>query len=658
MLKSFENSLLAVLRGILTDVALCFPALADGCDRDFARIRSNVDSRGLGVLTLELPALCKHFDKCLDLAIWTEPNLPLSRRSSPTVTSPRLFGGLWRMVFDNKGMLRDDVDTTAILMLRQLMLFGKKVKLECKPALTFKAIADFYEVEDAIAEPTLRWNGDNFDGGDARFLSLVEPTGFYPVKGELPLSLGVEPMRASLLRLVQSVADQLAWVLGAFNALDHRPKHGPGVVSDLKGGEFKYSFPNWSDRLETAFPYAEFAFANYGIWADGVDDTDRREAEPMSRLIVVPKTQKGPRLIAAEPTSHQWCQQVIWAYFKSSYLRKSLPGGVALNDFVSFGDQTTNQRLAQLGSVKGEFCTVDLSAASDRLSCFVVERVFRRNPALLDAFYASRTRYLRQDLDKRCPKIVRLKKFSTMGSACTFPVQSHVFLCVALASALYARGEEATPRTIAALAGQVRVFGDDIIVPKTGVAYLTEALGSLGLKVNQEKTYRYGRFRESCGLEAFAGEVVTPAYFLRPPKRTDPESIVSAIACRNNFYKKGMWRAAAVIEKTVPRGVSLPVVGAFSGLLGWTSFCGSDWSHLRTRWNRRLQREEIAMSLLSTKSAKRDPSHWGQLLQFFTEGPGPDIVWSSGVADRPRSLLKRGWVSTAELADILPRVGE
>ena len=658
MLKSFRKSLLSVLRGILTDVAQSYPALAAGCDRDFARIRSSVDARGLGVLTLELPALCKHLDKCIDNGLWTEPFTPLSRRSGPASPCPRLFGGMWLRLFDKKGMLRDQVDTHAYQLLRQLLLFAKKVRLECKDTAVYAAVASFYEIEEEIPQPTLPWNGRDFDGSTAKFLSLAEPPGFYPERGELPLLIGIEPRRSSLLQLIQSVADQLACVLGAFNAFDHKPKHGPGVVSDLKGGEFKYTFPSWPNRLERVFPLADFAYANVGLWADSVEEADHSDIEPSSRLIVVPKTQKAPRLIAAEPTAHQWCQQVIWSYFKTAYTNRPIVKGVTLDDFVSFGDQTGNQKLARLGSVNGAYVTVDLSSASDRLSCFVVERIFRRNPALLEAFYASRTRYLSQDIDKRCPKIVRLKKFSTMGSACTFPVQSHVFLCVALACTLYARGDKVTPRTIAALAGQVRVFGDDIIVPRVAGALLLEALGSLGLKVNQEKTYRNGRFRESCGLEAFAGDVVTPAYFLRPPTRTNPESVVSAVACRNNFFLKGMWHAAAAIERTVPQEFNFPVVEPSSGQLGWISFCGSDVSHLKTRWNKGLQRVETQVTVLSTESARKSPSHWGQLLQYFTEAPASDLFWTSGVADRPRCKLSRGWVSAAELGVILPRVGE
>jgi len=650
MLKSYEDSLLLVLRGILTDAARAYPADSDDFGRDFSRILRNVEARGLSVLTLELPALCKHLDRCLDNALWVEPCLPLSRRRGPHSTIPRLFARLWNRVFNDIGCFVDVVDIQAISFLRQLLLFAKKVKLECSPERTLTSIRDFYAIEDKMASPDLDWNGDTFSGGAAKFLNLADPVGFYPIRGELPLESRVEPIRTSLLKCIQQVADILSCVIGDFDPFDHAPKHGPGVVSDLKGGEFKYSFPSWPDRLETIFPYADFAFANYATWTDSLPAVEHYGSDPecSSRLIVVPKTQKAPRLIAAEPVAHQWCQQVIWSFFKARY------ASTFLDRFVSFGDQTGNQDLARLASKESSHWTIDLSSASDRLSCRVVERIFRRIPSLLDALYASRTRYLSQNLDDRSPRIVRLKKFSTMGSACTFPVQSHVFLAIALGSTLYGKGSAVTLKTIMGLAGQVRVFGDDIIVPKDGGRHTVEALGYLGLKVNQEKTYRNGRFRESCGLEAFDGIEISPAYFLRPPSETSPESIVSAVASSNNFFLKGFWNAASAIEQTMPRGITLPVVGIFSGFVGYSSFCGSDIRPLRRRWNKDLHREEVLVSKAVTAVEKQDVSHWGQLLQYFTERPEPDLFWSSGVVGRPRSKLRRGWVSATELGGLTP----
>jgi hypothetical protein len=80
-----------------------------------------------------------------------------------------------------------------------------------------------------------------------------------------------------------------------------------------------------------------------------------------------------------------------------------------------------------------------LKSASDRISCWVIERLFRRSPSLLSALYATRTRWITQSLDKKSPEACRLRKFSTMGSAVTFPVQTILFSVLAVSSVLYTR---------------------------------------------------------------------------------------------------------------------------------------------------------------------------------------------------------------------------
>ena len=653
MAKSYEKGTLGVVRGILADAMQCYPHLHREFERDYARLSKGVDTRGLSVLTLDLPALGKHLDRCLSDTIWSEPHLPFSRRAGPRTVIPRLFGGLLRMVFHPNGVLRDDLDVNAIAFLRQLYAVAKKVKIDCDPSRTFGAIREFYEIESSLPPPSLDWNGDGFVAEDASLLSFED---YDPLRHPDNLfSSTRQELRTSIfLRNLQTIADYGAWALGMFDPEAHSPKHGPGAVSDLSGREFKFTFPFWSDRLERVFPYDEFAFANYDHWIDAVtDEKVASSIEPMAKLIVVPKTQKSPRLIAAEPTSHQWCQQIIWSYFRARYQASTL------GEFVSFGDQTRNQILAKRASIQGSHCTVDLSSASDRLTCKFVERLFRRNPFLLEALYSSRTRYLRQDIDKKSPPLCRLKKFSTMGSACTFPVQSHAFLMIALSAVITVRGLPPTPRSVADLVGEVRVFGDDIIVPDDAGSLLCEALGNLDFKVNQSKTYRIGRFRESCGLEAYAGVDVTPAYFLRPPEATKPETVVSALEASNNLHSKGFWNAAEAVRRTLPQGLSIPVVGPVSGAMGVRSFVGTSLDSMRTRWSNELQRIEVRTTVASAKVTWVDPSHHGQLFQFFLEdpaskrGPGPlaqGLQWRSGYADRPRTRLVRRWVDQSELA--------
>ncbi|UJQ85764.1 MAG: putative replicase protein [Tuwendivirus faecivivens] len=659
MTKSYQLCLSGVLKALFLDAKSSFPDCHLELEKDESRLLRCVDRRGIRVYTLDLPALGKHFDKCLADGAWSKCGLALSRvvGSGSDLALPALFGSLLIRVFDASGVLRPDPDIGAIAFLRQFYCFGKKVMLPCADSATFESVEEFYRVDEAISRPNLDWDGSDFDSSEARKFDLVsfrdlgwngrrdygESFWSFPGAGfedDEHLSIG-------LLLSIQHVSDILAWELGYFSPKKFRPKHGPGAVSDLKGGRFKYAFPSWPERLSTVFPYSEFAFANEGLWSDAAQAEFLGEAssltceEPVSKLCIVPKTQKSPRLIAAEPVAHQWCQQIVWDFFRERYLSSPI-----LSKFVHFHDQTWNQDLARRASIDGSHWTVDLSSASDRLSCRLVERIFRASPALLDALYASRTRFIVQDVDKKSPMMHKLKKFSTMGSACTFPVQSHVFLCIALGACRYLDGKGAfrTKEELLDYAGEVLVFGDDLIVPSDAGKYLESALGYLGFKVNQSKTYRTGRFRESCGLDAFAGHDVTPAYVTRPVQASNPESIVSIVECANNFHMKGYWHAAAELRSTVPPGLLIPVVGADSGLWGDRSFSGSYVDHLQKRWNSKLQRWEMRVHRVSADVSRYDQSHWGQLLQFFTEDPDPEILWSSGAVGKARTKLRRAWV--------------
>jgi hypothetical protein len=125
----------------------------------------------------------------------------------------------------------------------------------------------------------------------------------------------------------------------------------------LRGGEYKYLFPHWPDKLDAVFSYSECAFANFGSWAAsvsrlGFDDSAMRH-EPPSRLIAVPKTYSGPRLIASEPVAHQWCQQTIRDFFVSRVADTSL--GLC----ISFRDQTPNQVAALKASATRASSTID-----------------------------------------------------------------------------------------------------------------------------------------------------------------------------------------------------------------------------------------------------------------------------------------------------------
>lgn len=212
--------------------------------------------------------------------------------------------------------------------------------------------------------------------------------------------------------------------------------------------------------------------------------------------------------------------------------------------------QDTNADLAIQSSGHGYYCTLDLSAASDRLSYKLVEALFPESWfALLVGCRSKRT---------RMPdgSSLELRKYGSMGNATTFPVQSLIYW--ALLTALLV---ELKAGTTSECASNVYAYGDDIILPSTYARDAIALLTDVGLKVNESKSFVNGSFRESCGAHAYHGVSCKPTY-LRTTSRTGP-GLVSMCACANSLLRAG-WKTPAerlfkYIEDTVE--MRLPVVG-------------------------------------------------------------------------------------------------
>jgi hypothetical protein len=429
-----------------------------------------------------------------------------------------------------------------------------------------------------------------------------------------------------------------------------RPKHGPGAVSDCRG-KSKYSFPNWPRKLELTFPSSEFAVPNANFFHEGIERKvlGLSAHEPPSRLIVVPKTQKAPRLIASEPVAHQWMQQAV-----RLFLLPKVESGI-LRGVVRFNDQTYSQKGALAASASGHGCTIDLSSASDRLSCWTVERFFRANLSLLEAFHACRTRWVVNEIDKKLPKYLVLKKFAPMGSALTFVVQSVVYATTSVActmverygTSLYRMSTKKFRLAAQKCARSTIVFGDDIIVPERSYSLVSEVLSYLGLKINTDKSFVGGFFYESCGVDAYAGVDVTPAYYLQDLVESDPSSLSSVVESSNNFHRKGLWKTAEWLSNQIPDRLSrrLGIVGHDDGAFGLASFCGRSFSHLKEKWNDQYQRNEYLMLTVFTREKRKQVEGIYSLFQYFTESPDPSLPWSSGEGSRVRPKYRVSAIS-------------
>lgn len=650
MPKSHVADLSQIVRALLEDAKTIYPGLERDFARDFARLSHLVCDRGISVFVTDMPAAAKHLDKCLARGEYITSGLPLTRRVSRKVVIPKFLRGLYLLIFHEDGRLKEDYDAEAITVLRQVLLVGKKAKLRCSDSAVLREIREFCIVDARLRDPSGFWNGDTEPE------LCCEPILNRFDRDWIYTGRAADRGRDSKSRLhtflcnLDKVSRYAASTLGHYDPLEWKFRHGPGVVSNRSNHSNKYKFVAWGDRLETAFPIADCGYHNHASWAANANSQDWDHNDPRSRLIDVPKTYTKPRLIAAEPSEHMWCQQNIW-HFLCERVKTTWIG-----NFITFRDQAPNQRLCKLGSREGHFATVDLSAASDRVTCRFVECLFGGNVNLLKALRASRTAWI------ETPQLgleFQLKKFSTMGNACTFPVQSIGFMCIAIAAVATSRGlDPLAMLRDGALDGEVAVFGDDIIVPTDSRELLFEGLEILDFKVNQDKSFWTGRFRESCGVDAFDGVDITPVYW-RAPCGSDPESIVSFVTVRNSFYRKGYFNTVRYLDSTI-RVRFLARVPVGSGHFGLESWGKPDLRDYKTRWNGKLHRFEFLSTVAYSRQSKEAIEDDSALLQFFTEDPDPTIIWRSGVAQRPKHSLKLGWapVDILEAQPELPGIDE
>jgi len=371
------------------------------------------------------------------------------------------------------------------------------------------------------------------------------------------------------------------------------PAHGPGSTADRLYGNQKWDLRVWTDRLERVFPHREFLLPNLRFATEDEpigSNQDPWPAYPVTllphadevpaELIFVPKTQKNPRIIVREPTYNQYVQQAIARptvqLLEKGYLHGACNPG---SWFIGFEEQWPNQALACIGSEDGSLSTLDLSEASDRVPNWLVEDLFGDWPHFLEGIEACRSERVRLPDGSVIPVI----KYASMGSALTFPIEAMVFTATVVEAVLRARSLPPTLRSLRTLRDQIRVYGDDIICPTDTTETVIESLETLGFRVNRSKSFWTGGFRESCGKEFWHGADVSIVRVRKsfPSSLLDAEELVSAVETRNQFYKAGMRRTAALYDEDLERLMPgrYPIVQETSPLLGRVDdFCSYESS--------------------------------------------------------------------------------
>jgi hypothetical protein len=312
----------------------------------------------------------------------------------------------------------------------------------------------------------------------------------------------------------------LSRLLDSFDPKDIVPRHGPGAVATKQQLWSKYLWTNVSAKITERYPLDEYFYACLGHVCDRYRDIAITDLDLPAKVILVPKDSRGPRLISCEPVDYQWIQQglgrALVRHVESHWLTKHN---------VFFSNQQTNRFGALLGSLNGEYATLDLKEASDRITVSLVRLLFPEHISMYLLSCRSSSTVLPDGT------VLPLQKFAPMGSALCFPIMA---LCIwaILTAPLVSDTESDTREGIA-------VYGDDVIVPSHYVGDAIELLEAFGLKVNRAKSCIKGFFRESCGMDAFKGSDVTPTRLRTVwSSSPSPESYTSWIAYANSFWDK------------------------------------------------------------------------------------------------------------------------
>jgi hypothetical protein len=359
------------------------------------------------------------------------------------------------------------------------------------------------------------------------------------------------------------------------------PRHGPGSVAGGERHNQKWKFSTLFASLHAEFPYYEYIFgvrstefcpATQMVRSRPIQLASKsaqyramvRVAEPEAKLLFVPKDSRGPRIISCEPAELMYIQQGVSRHLMNYIERHSYTKG-----HVNFIDQEINASMALEASATKAWSTIDLSDASDRVSCQLISFLFPRD--IVRKWFALRSTATKLPSGASLP----LRKFAPMGSALCFPVESLVFWALAVACIWECTNDLTSARDA------VFVYGDDIIVKDEYYHLVVRALESVDLKVNTSKSF-HGKspFRESCGIEAINGFNVTPLRIRKlPPQRpSDGKAIVAYIKYAENsapFCARRSLLLIGYVERYLGPIPRTPVPQAYLSMVVPSNF----WDH-------------------------------------------------------------------------------
>jgi hypothetical protein len=642
------KSPIELLDNLADDLARLNPDVK-GLERDVITLKLRFEDEGYGFLAIALPALDLALLQGLDTGRFA---CPAGFKSIRGGTIPVLFSGMFCKIFNPKsGLLEKDIDLGVLKALHGVLLLFKKVRLGEKneELLHSKAVDTFYQCDESASQVVIPDRHDHLIGRVASFL-------------------------------LQTLKTELK---------DESCKHGPGAVFEGHKANQKWealwheidtsceSIPFWAGledflvcsssfdasvkdesrvdglpkRGRTSTTSSRDGFRDIGL---PQNVCSRPQLADSAKLISVLKNSTSRRTITIEPMLKQFTQQGL-----NTKLRASITRCRVLSGCIALTDQSLNQKLALEGSLYRNWATIDLKSASDLMSLKLVRSVFRHHPDFYQGMMDSRSPYATSPGKDK----LLLGKFAGMGNATTFPVQSVTFATVAIAAILDSQGFAPSYWNVKRAARNIRVYGDDIIVAHRYSRQVVDWLHAVGLRVNVNKSFLVGNFRESCGVDAYDGVNITPLYIQHRPDLEicdDPSVIAHFVSLSNHMWMEGLYKASTWLKELVEDalGSVLPLVSRDSGSLGWHSRTDAFTPH---KWCRNTHQFLTRTFVLAPLKRDDKLDGYAALLKCFhmprkeyVEGQNltramPDIlVWEpdhlSKSVMRFKSRILRRWV--------------
>jgi hypothetical protein len=567
-LKSREQLLLLLVTNVLCDIADASPSIQKTIARDIKTLEARFAHEGFQFLTIALPRLGKALEFALETGALQRIEGFRTLRHSAAI--PAFLSGMWLQVFTMQGILRPDASPEAIRHLRQVAYLVYKYEIPFSERVLNEFQQKFIETDQAIPD-------DVPDGID-------------------------RVLRFNVRRVLFGIFE-------GFNPRNIRPKHGPGAVSTGEKLEGKWCFKRLYDSLHQCYPYYEYFVTGVSELCDRIKWYKQLERVPSgtTKVVFVPKDSRGPRVISSEPLEYMFAQQGL-----ATEIVDLLEKGSSLTrGRVNFTSQLINRRLASLSSETGAYATIDLSEASDRVPKWVTDFFPKELARFMNGTRSTHTVLPNGER-------IELKKFAPMGSAMCFPVESVFFYAVSVAAVI---GLAPLTRETVKRA-DCFVYGDDIIVPVEHYESVCAALELFGLKINHQKSFRKGQFRESCGMDAYRGIDVTPIKIRTPwsGRPSDAKSLLSWVEYSNSLrvrYPKTADVIRRMIEQTygrIPFGLSTSPFPCLQVQSAFEAEAANVASGFKWRWNEGLQRMEFRVKTARLRTRDSLLQGWNRLM--------------------------------------------